>query len=167
MKTKALTHFLISSLLSACATTRKNDFIFSVGAGAAVGAASGAALSPNAESRPWNAVIFGLTGALAGGAINYLLSNNEPAEKTNSTLKDRESSNSNNVLVLNPPLAGELPDFLKKRLSSLVIEELTLPPTVGEDGTLQEPHKAYRIKQQPELLPIPDSSNSQSRKDRK
>lgn len=174
MKAKSLASVVAFLMLASCASSNRNrDFVFSVSAGAAVGAGSGAALSPNAESRPWNAVIFGLTGALVGGALNYLLSNKEPAEDsaTKSLLEREKKIVQSNAITINPPVAGAVPDFLKNRVTNLVIEELTLPSTVSEDGVLQEPHKAYRIKQQPELLPLPSNLNSGAnttpKKDRK
>jgi len=156
MKTQNLRFILLCGMLSHCSTSKhEQQFIFSIAGGGAIGAASGAALSPNVESRPWNALIFGLTGALTTGALYYFFSDRDQGRTTEQlSLRERELEQSSmGVMTIKAPLKSALPHFVKDRLTNLVIEELSLPSSVSEDGLLLEPHKAYRIKQQPELLP--------------
>jgi hypothetical protein len=153
-------------LASGCASrTRPENILIGVGSGAVAGAVGGAALSPNEPSKPWNALIFGLTGALIGGALGYMARSKEPdpgRQQQDLKMREQTSLKGGSVSVY-PPMNGPLPDFLKDRLTSMVIEELSMPSRVGEDGTLHEPHKAYRIKRSPELLPAPNKASGNAK----
>ena len=46
-----------------------SHFLLGAAAGALAGGTGGVLLSPNAESRPLNGLVFGLTGALVGGLL--------------------------------------------------------------------------------------------------
>ena len=153
---KQLSLMLIASIsLSSCSSLSPNGrIIFGVGSGAMIGAVGGSSLSPNEASKPWNALIFGLVGALLGGAIASLAGPHEQSHSPETrTLKDKLIPENQTELSLPANTSAPLPDFLKDRLTSLVIEEISMPSNVGEDGTLHEPHKAYRIKRAPELIP--------------
>jgi hypothetical protein len=52
-----------------------------------------------------------------------------------------------------PPTRQKLPDFLEKRLTPLVLEQWVEKDSVTDDGSLNEPHKVWRIKRTPELIP--------------
>ncbi|MGE4108220.1 MAG: hypothetical protein AB7F66_13480 [Bacteriovoracia bacterium] len=104
-----------------------------------------------------NALVFGLSGALAGGLIAALT---EPKELKGEEIgalegRDKPASSSSFYRVENPIETGNLPDFLKHRLQPVVIEEAHEVDTLSEDGTLHEPHKVYRIKRAAELISKP------------
>jgi hypothetical protein len=109
-----------------------------------------------------NALVFGLAGAVAGGALAILAapSDSDPAT-TEHTLKTQEllgapgaSSFGNDKLYSVSP-STQLPSFVKERLQPVVIEEATEPDSVSDDGTLHEPHKVYRIQKNAELFALP------------
>lgn len=123
-------------------------------AGAGAGAVSGAALSPNEESRALNALVFGLSGALVGGGLALLTDPNLMTAET-SDLKKRELGSrqeANEYLVLPEQ---ELPEFLQRRVQPAIIEEFVEKDHVTDEGTLHEPHRAYRIKRPAELFASP------------
>jgi hypothetical protein len=147
-----------SLLVSSCASIRGKDRVLvAVAAGSVAGAGGGASLSPNDESRGLNAIVFGLSGALVGGAVALLTDPEPNPEPGPSSLKDREiglGGKSRDYLVVPHQ---ELPEFLKRRVQPVVIEEYVESDRVTEEGTLHEPHRAYRIKQPAELFakPVP------------
>lgn len=145
-----------SLLSSSCSTVRRNERLMTgVGTGAGSGALGGALLSPNAESRGLNALVFGLSGALVGGTIALLTGADSDTKTPASDLKNRElqSSSSGREFVVQPH--QELPAFLKNRIQPVVIEEFVETDQTGEDGSLHEPHKVYRIKRPAELISRP------------
>ena len=84
-----------------------------------------------------------------------LVPTSEPA-----TLKERELGiQSGRAQEFHVQERGSLPEFVRDRLQPVVIEEAHQTDLVGEDGTLHEPHKIYRIIRPAELFarPIPDS----------
>jgi hypothetical protein len=123
--------------------------------GAAVGGAGGAALSPNDESRALNALVFGLSGAILGGGIALWTAPaiQQPALGPNLRTRELAAPTGATDYLVQPK--QELPDFLKRRVQPVVIEEFVEKDSVSEDGTLREPHKAYRIKRPAELLADP------------
>lgn len=154
-------------LVSACATQNERErLILATSVGAAAGASGGAMLSPNPESRGMNAIVFGLTGALSGAIYAHLTSRPKPVRTKAKQLKEREEEmRKANILFQIPAInAASLPAFLKGRVSQIVIEEIPMQERVGEDGTLHEAHKAYRIKNPPELLPTPLKTQSDEAK---
>jgi len=129
-----------------CATSA-GRFAISAVIGGGAGAAGGAALSPNEESRALNAILFGLTGALAGGVIGILTEKDKTTlPKVQSLRTQFEISNSKS-----------LPQFVQERLTPVVVEEYHESDSVSEDGSLHEPHKVYRIKRPAELISKPIS----------
>ena len=153
---KTIAAILLIAQVTACATSPRKRMFIGVGAGAAVGAAGGAILSPNSESRGLNTLIFSIIGALAGGLGALLLSHEDeiPAGKTPAPGLTEESAAG--IEFINRP-TQPLPQFVKDRLVPVVVEELVEQDTVGEDGALHEPHKIYRIKRQAELIARPVS----------
>ena len=152
---------LIPLLAIGCASGPKRDFVLGVGLGAGAGAAGGAAFSPNRESRPMNALVFGLVGALAGGTVAYLKNQKATPEETKMTLKDKElqPGASAQQYVIGPDQG--LPDFVRRRLQPAVVEEYVEADQVSGDGTLHEPHKVYRIERPAEFFARPvDGSNT-------
>lgn len=145
---------LVGALVSGCATLKQQDrLLVGVGGGAALGAAGGSLLSPNSESQGLNALVFGLSGALTGGLV-ALLTDRPPVTPTeDKSLKARELKTgvSQQFVV---PQKDELPEFVKRRLTPVVIEEFEERDTLAEDGSLRAPHKVYRIKRQAELTPL-------------
>ena len=141
--------------LSSCASLRGNGRIF-LGAAAAgsVGAVGGAIFSPNFESRGLNALVFGLTGALAGGVI-AALTNPPPAPPPATTLKDRELDLKGASRQMWSAPTGPLPAYVKQRLQPVIIEEYEEKDRLTEDGDLHVPHKVYRIKRPAELSARP------------
>lgn len=151
---KLISSILACAVLSGCATSQlRKSVLLGAGVGAAAGATGGALFSPNDESRGLNSIVFGLSGAVIGGLIGlWTGSPNEP-EVDNKTLQEKEFEAVNSTqIMINAPNNEKLPEFVRERLSKLVIEELNLPDRVGEDGALHEPHKAYRVKRSPELF---------------
>ncbi len=151
-------------VLTGCSTLTgtKRTFTFAV-AGGATGAVGGAVLSPNPESRALNALVFGLVGSLVGGISGIATDRplSAPSEKPDSLIEEGTGLNSRTSVVA--PYET-LPDYVKKRLQPIVIEEFVEADQVDEDGVLRESHKAYRIKRQPEFNPRPLSSNSSDKK---
>ena len=146
--------------LSGCANlSSRARFWVTSGAGAAAGAAGGVTLSPNEESRALNALVFGLTGALLGGGWAMLTDRSPEHKETNNGLKAQERLQDKlldqTVREFQVGPAGEVPAFVRDRLHPLVIEEFVEADSVGEDGTLHEPHKVYRIKRPGELFARP------------
>jgi hypothetical protein len=110
----------------------------------------GRSLSPNDESREINTVVFGALGVGLGFLAERLLTPKGKEEKP-SSLKERELTGREFTL---PATSEKLPAFVKKRLTPIVIEEYEERDSATEDGGLREPHKVWRIKRQPELIPI-------------
>jgi len=144
--------------LSACATVSgKPRILAGVSLGGALGAGGGVALSPNDESRALNALVFGLLGGLiGGGAAVFFDPDGANQSGKNTGLKEKElgtrAPDSRQVELI----SGEsLPEFVKQRFRPVVIEEFVESDRVSEEGTLHEPHKAYRIKRPAELIAQP------------
>ena len=148
---------LLLSILSftSCSTlSLKERVLIGSGFGAGVGAIGGSALSPNSESQGLNALIFGLTGALVGGAASLIFTDNK--DHVSGSLKerlDRNELSKNNQYLVHP--TGKLPQFVRDRISPAVVEEAIEKDQISEDGTLHEPHKVYRIMRQAELYTSP------------
>ena len=53
------------------------------------------------------------------------------------------------------PVPAQIPDFVKARIQPVIVEEYMEAATIGEDGTLREPHKVYRIKRPAEFSATP------------
>lgn len=120
--------------------------------GAAGGATGGYAFSPNEESRALNALFWGAL----GGAFSYLTERAFRPEKNEglpSTLESRELFPRPGRDIEVPHEGKTLPEYVRKRLTPVVIEEFKERDAIGEDGSLHEPHRVWRIKQQPELTP--------------
>ena len=73
---KLLTMLLCLSIAS-CSTLRKT-VVYSALSGSLAGVASGAALSPNRDSRGGNMLLFGLGGAALAAGIGYALYQDDP-----------------------------------------------------------------------------------------
>lgn len=69
---------IIVLLLSSGCSTLKKTIVYSSLAGGMAGAAAGAALSPDKESRKGNAAIFGVVGAGVTALVSYLLHEDDP-----------------------------------------------------------------------------------------
>jgi hypothetical protein len=113
----------------------------------------GRELSPNRESENLNTVIFGALGAGLGYLGNLILKPEIHQEEIPSTLKERDLRPSGQEFVL-PATEQKLPEFVRKRLTPIVIEEYEERDSATEDGGIREPHKVWRIKRQPELVPL-------------
>ena len=153
--------------LTSCATVSgKNRTLAGVALGGMMGAGGGVALSPNDESRAINAIVFGLLGGLiGGGAAVFSDPNGANQSGKNTTLKEKElGSTAANSKQLELNSSEALPEFVKQRFRPVVIEEFVESDRVTEEGTLHEPHKAYRIKRPAELIakPVPAASASPS-----
>lgn len=153
-------HWIISIFfvlsLPSCASGRKSLFI-DAGIGAGVGSAGGAALSPNSESRGINALVFGLAGALVGGATALFTDTHTDVSFPHEGIRERETSLDKTVREFQVLPTESLPAFLKARVQPMVIEESIESDSLSEDGTLHEPHKVYRIKRPGELFAKPTS----------
>lgn len=151
MKALAIT---LSLLLPGCATGLMR---FATGAaiGSGAGAAGGAMLSPNDESKGMNALVFGLSGALLGGLFGILTDPHPKQQPEKSSLQSKELNIGANVFEVTPQ--EKLPPFVKDRLTPVIVEEYREQDSVGEDGALHEPHNVYRIKRQAELISKPAS----------
>lgn len=149
------TALVSATIFSGCATLTgpKRTFTFSA-ASAAAGAIGGAVLSPDKENQGLNALIFGLAGALVGGVSGMLTDRDLKAPSKEATFFDGTSSSGTAKSVQVAPYES-LPEYVRKRLQPIVIEEFTEGDQVDEDGILREAHKAYRIKRQPEFEPKP------------
>lgn len=156
---RCLCLILVASICTGCASVSGRDrTLWGVGLGAGVGAAGGAAFSPNRESQGINALVFGLAGALVGG-VTAILSDTRPTqEKGRGTLRERDQSFEKTTREFEVFPASQLPAFIKDRVQPMVIEESIESDTVAEDGTLHEPHKVYRIKRPGELFAKPSTS---------
>lgn len=158
MKTRIVGLVTVLTFMCACATSAVRPTRVGAGAaiGASVGAIGGAVLSPNDESRGLNALVFGLIGALVGGLAGIFTEPDHHAPKAGQDLKNNEFSSSldqrKEYLV---PIDPTLPEFVKDRLKTAVIEEYVERDSITEDGSLAEPHKVYRIKRPAELIVKP------------
>jgi len=134
-------------------------------AGATAGAAGGALLSPNDESRGLNALVFGLSGALVGGGGAFLFGAEDKKNEVSNDLRSRELRGAVPGREYQVSPQQELPDFLKNRVQPVVIEEFVEKDRVTEEGTLHEPHRAYRIKRPAELYanPVVDGVSAPAR----
>ncbi len=155
--------YIVWSLLavlstSGCASlTGRKRFLLGTGLGAGLGAAGGAVFSPNQESRMLNTLVFGLSGALLGGVAALLTDSKPEVPKSQGDLKAQESlDRSLREFQVTPN--QQLPKFVRERIQPLVIEEFIEEDSVSEDGTLHEPHKAYRVKRSGELFAKPIQS---------
>jgi hypothetical protein len=128
--------------------------------GAAAGGVGGAVLSPNDESRALNALVFGLTGAILGGGLALWTAPGTQQPALGPDLRTRELAAPTGATDYLVQPKQELPDFLKRRVQPVVIEEFVEKDSVSEDGTLREPHKAYRIKRPAELLADPATAEN-------
>ncbi len=141
---------ILGLLTSGCASVRGGwRLAIGTGGGAAIGGTSGALLAPNDENRALNALVFGLGGALLGGATAYV-TDPTPTQAEGPTLRERELGVRPQSTI--PASAGSgLPEFVRERLSPVVIEEAVERDQVSDDGTLHEPHRIYRILKPAEL----------------
>ena len=71
---------ILMFLLASCSSMKKSIFYSSLIGGVA-GATGGALLSPDRESRGWNAAIFGLTGAAVSALAGYLMYEDDPRNR--------------------------------------------------------------------------------------
>lgn len=145
------------TLFTSCAIAPRKRFLIGAAIGGTGGAVSGAVLSPNAESRTLNALVFGLVGTLLGGLTALLIHDDSEVPESKASSQNASNANAKNSgrefdVV---PSTQELPPFVKERLKTIVVEELEEPDSVTEDGSLHEPHKVYRIKRQAELIAKP------------
>jgi hypothetical protein len=133
-------------------------------AGGLIGVVSGSALSPNEESKSLNTVTFGAVGLAVGASLLYYSSIEKPNLAQEDSLKERiEASKKIQTLATEAISQTPLPDFLKGKISPIVIEEIDLKNFQSEDGALHEPHKAYRIVQQPELIQPQESAENSNK----
>ncbi len=156
----SVTLLILLVTLSGCASlTGRKRITVAAGMGAGAGALGGAALSPNEESRALNALVFGLSGALLSGGLAVLTDTTSEASSQRTDLRARDQSNGlsldKTVREFQVLPNQQLPEFLRDRVQPVVIEEYTEADSVGEDGTLHEPHRAYRIKRPGELFARP------------
>ncbi len=145
---------MLTALSCASTSQNKRTFLYSVG-GAAGGAITGAALSPNPESRVLNGVVFGLSGALLAGAAALIWGQDRVNESDKKgSLREREFSQEGELTGRSYQLAPQenLPEFVKQRFRPVIIEEFVERDRVSEEGALHEPHKVYRIKRPAELI---------------
>lgn len=166
MKSVALV--CIMTLLSGCATPR-GRFLVGSGIGAVAVGGTAIALSPNAESRGMNALVFGLVGALVGGLVGLFIKDDGEVPKADNSLKAKEQVNleGSTKKYYEIPFSQDLPAWVKQRVQPPILEETVEKASVGEDGSLHEPHPTYRIHRSAELSadPIhstnPDEPNKQ------
>lgn len=153
-----------SLALSSCATVSgRNRILGGMALGGVMGAGGGSVLSPNDESRAINALVFGLLGGLiGGGGAAFSDPNGANQSGKNPSLKEKElGSTAANSKQLELNSSDALPEFVKKRFRPVVIEEFIESDRVSEEGTLHEPHKAYRIKRPAELIARPIGVDSE------
>jgi gas vesicle protein len=166
----------ITLFLWSCSSPTKR-FLTGAGVGAAVGGMGGYSMSPNEDSDAMNAAVFGLTGALVGGATGLLWRDDAtvPDGDKEKTLEEKERARNS------PDNAGssvggskefglpssQLPDFLQGRYAPARIEEFTEREQVGEDGSLHAPHKVYRIKRPATLYTNPTQPKKSNKGDKK
>jgi hypothetical protein len=151
MKKQICALLIVAVFNSSCATvvpkSAHGKFLAGAAIGGAAGAGGGAALSPDAENRSLNALIFGLTGAIAGGLTGLLLhkdSNDVPASTGDVRLKEEEFTKKGELYTV--PLKP-LPEGVKGRILLPIVEEVDEDESVDQDGSLHEGHKVWRIKE--------------------
>jgi len=145
---------LLIFIFQACSSIEsKNFYITSLGSGT-VGALLGSTFSPNEESKNLNALSFGIIGA-GLGALSYLSFLKKIENNPAKTLQERELFLPERKEFVLPPTEKKLPNFVKERLTPIIIEEYIERDSVREDGSLSEPHRVWRIKRPPELIPKP------------
>lgn len=94
MRIKNLRLMCLLIILASC-SSYKRTLIYSSLAGGLTGAMAGAALSPDAYSRPYNAAVFGGVGVVTGALIGHLLYQDDPRNKKldNMLLDDEQKLN--------------------------------------------------------------------------
>lgn len=145
--------FFMILFLPACASFSPDRGSYFAAGGATSGALLGYKFSPNEESQGLNALVFGALGAGLGYLSNRLFSPKEES-KAPSDLISRELGVPRAREITLPATDEKLPEFVEKRLTPIVLEEYVEKDSVTEDGALREPHRVWRIKRQPELVPI-------------
>ncbi|RYZ78620.1 MAG: hypothetical protein EOP06_28715 [Proteobacteria bacterium] len=140
-------------LLQGCSRFDPRDPIVAGLIGGGAGALGGYKLSPNIESRSLNVGVFGALTGMAGylGARYLWAKDTAPTEPV--TLENRERNYRLNQELVLPATEQKLPDFLEKRLTPLVLEQWVEKDSVAPDGSLNEPHRVWRIKRSPQLIP--------------
>lgn len=139
--------------LSGCANFSLRDPWASTAVGLAGGSAGALALTKNKEHQGKNMAI---TGAALGLAMHlgakFLWGKEiDPAKAEILELRAKNLRPAREITV--PAANQKLPDFLEKRLTPLVLEQWVENDSISEDGSLNEPHKVWRIKRHPELIP--------------
>lgn len=155
---------LLSSLMfSACSSLNPKLRVLGETLGGGItGASLGAAFAPNDDNRAINALVFGLgTALLAGGVAVWLMPDTPKADPT-PDLRAREMglAPTGTQYMVHPD--SELPEYLKQRVQPAVIEEFEEKDSISDEGTLHEPHRAYRIKRPAELSANPISGPTTS-----
>ncbi|HLE01301.1 MAG TPA: hypothetical protein VJB59_13645 [Bdellovibrionota bacterium] len=158
---KTFTLLLCLTLATGCASPRKR-FLLGAGIGAATGGTAGATFAPDKDSQGLNTLIFGLAGALLGGAIGLFTYDDGKIPESKDRLAEKERANSSNEAGSLAPSQAPLPDFVKQRLTPVVIESFVEKDSVADDGSLHEPHRVYRITQPAELVsePVPQQKQN-------
>lgn len=129
---------ILSLLLLGCSTT-KESVIYGGLSGAAIGASTGYALSPDKESNLFNAAIWGAVGTAIGAGVGYLLRSEDPdnkemkqmIRKDDDSLKDKPYSDDLGYQILKPleskkyviPDQKNVPENLKGKIKKQVITE--------------------------------------------
>ena len=162
MKPKNLTIYAAGLLVvilfgSACSTAR-GRFFFGASTGALVTGGVAAKLSPNTESVPMNALVFGLVGAIVGGGLAVLTHDDGKVPHSNDSIRQKEADQKSlNSKLYSVPISTDLPIYVRERILPPVVEEEVEKDTVASDRALHEPHKVYRILRNAELYGNPDN----------
>jgi hypothetical protein len=145
--------FLILIFFPGCAGIDLQNPWTAATAGLAGGMGAGYGLTREKERQGKNMAIAGLSlGALGFLGAKFLWpKETDPAKAEILELREKNFKPVRELTL--PATKQKLPDFLEKRLTPLVLEQWVEKDSISEDGSLNEPHKVWRIKRHPELIP--------------
>lgn len=120
---------LILIFLTSCSTLQKSLTTGSM-VGGMVGGVGGALFSPNEASQSRNAYLFGVTGALIGAGIAYLL-HDDPKKKSNQSMMldaPKETHQEVPLFDFSPELSKVKPEVSFKPIKKFEVPQEKLPP---------------------------------------
>lgn len=146
--------FFVLLVLQSCSTFSLRDPWAATAVGLAAGAGGAFALTKEKQRQGTNMAIAGAVTGLAMhlGAKFVWSRETDPAKAELLELRERNFRPTREITV--PATSQKLPDFLERRLTPLVLEQWVEKDSISEDGSLNEPHKMWRIKRLPELVPL-------------
>lgn len=132
MRTKLKAFLLASSILITGCSSLKGTLITGSVLGGSIGAMSGIIFSPNKNSKPANALVFGVIGASLGALVGHYFYTNDPENRDlkQMIMDDDKKINSKKEVPLfdfNPDLKNIKPDISFKPVKKYEVPQEKLP----------------------------------------